>query len=162
MKSILPCFLLIGTVLLNNLGNFRYYRLNHKLAWGLPDSITTIDDAIPSFPIRVLYRRHFFRVLWAFFLESYLAPLDLKLKAVHDLADSRFSTNCRVYDSSKRQSSFFAPFFKVSQIPTRSLLFANSSAVYIDSSRTGSVQRVPKPDPIPGISFATRPDPIQF
>ena len=26
----------------------------------------------------------------------------------------------------------------------------------------GSVQRVPEPDPIPGISFATRPDPIQF
>ena len=25
-----------------------------------------------------------------------------------------------------------------------------------------SVQRVPEPDPIPGISFATRPDPIQF
>ena len=27
---------------------------------------------------------------------------------------------------------------------------------------TISVQRVPEPDPIPGISFATRPDPIQF
>ena len=27
---------------------------------------------------------------------------------------------------------------------------------------TASVQRVPKPDPIPGISFDTRPDPIQF
>ena len=25
-----------------------------------------------------------------------------------------------------------------------------------------SVQRVPEPDPIPGISFDTRPDPIQF
>ena len=25
-----------------------------------------------------------------------------------------------------------------------------------------SVQRVPEPDPIPGISFATQPDPIQF
>ena len=27
---------------------------------------------------------------------------------------------------------------------------------------SNSVQRVPEPDPIPGISFATRPDPIQF
>ena len=25
-----------------------------------------------------------------------------------------------------------------------------------------SVQRVPEPDPLPGISFDTRPDPIQF
>ena len=25
-----------------------------------------------------------------------------------------------------------------------------------------SAQRVPKPDPLPGISFDTRPDPIQF
>ena len=25
-----------------------------------------------------------------------------------------------------------------------------------------SAQRVPKPDPLPSISFATRPDPIQF
>ena len=25
-----------------------------------------------------------------------------------------------------------------------------------------SAQRVPEPDPIPGISFDTRPDPIQF
>ena len=110
---------------------------NHKLAWGLQDSITTIDDTIPSFPIQALYCRHFFCVLWAFFLESYLAPLVLKLKAVHDLADFHSSTNCRVYDSSTRQSSFFAPFFKVSLIPTRTLLFANSSSVYNDSSRKG-------------------------
>ena len=27
---------------------------------------------------------------------------------------------------------------------------------------THSVQRVPEPDPIPGIFFDTRPDPIQF
>ena len=27
---------------------------------------------------------------------------------------------------------------------------------------TISVQRVPEPDPLPGISFDTRPDPIQF
>ena len=26
----------------------------------------------------------------------------------------------------------------------------------------GSAQRVPEPDPLPGISFDTRPDPIQF
>ena len=27
---------------------------------------------------------------------------------------------------------------------------------------TISAQRVPEPDPLPGISFDTRPDPIQF
>ena len=32
-----------------------------------------------------------------------------------------------------------------------------SSAVF-----AASVQRVPEPDPIPGISFDTRPDPIHF
>ena len=31
-----------------------------------------------------------------------------------------------------------------------------------ENNNVTSVQRVPEPDPIPGISFATRPDPIQF
>ena len=31
-----------------------------------------------------------------------------------------------------------------------------------DMAVIDSAQRVPKPDPIPGISFDTRPDPIQF
>ena len=30
------------------------------------------------------------------------------------------------------------------------------------SSHVARAQRVPEPDPIPGISFDTRPDPIQF
>ena len=106
---------------------------NHQIAWGLQDSITTIDDAIPSFQIRVLYCRHFFVFCGHSFLRAILHLLFPKSK--HDLADFHSSTNCRVYDSSKRQSSFFAPFFKVSLIPTRTLLFANSSSVYNDSSR---------------------------
>ena len=31
-----------------------------------------------------------------------------------------------------------------------------------DMAVIDSAQRVPEPDPIPGISFDTRPDPIQF
>ena len=31
-----------------------------------------------------------------------------------------------------------------------------------DGKVTDSAQRVPEPDPLPGISFDTRPDPIQF
>ena len=40
-----------------------------------------------------------------------------------------------------------------------------TDAVYdeMDNNPTvGSAQQVPKPDPLPGISFDTRPDPIQF
>ena len=36
------------------------------------------------------------------------------------------------------------------------LLEPNTEALW------GSAQRVPEPDPLPGISFDTRPDPIQF
>ena len=30
------------------------------------------------------------------------------------------------------------------------------------AGQTNSAQRVPEPDPLPGISFDTQPDPIQF
>ena len=34
--------------------------------------------------------------------------------------------------------------------------------VMVMQALSSSAQRVPEPDPLPGISFDTRPDPIQF
>ena len=53
---------------------------NHQIAWGLQDSITTIDDAIPSFQIRVLYCRHFFVFCGHSFLRAILHLLFPKSK----------------------------------------------------------------------------------
>ena len=45
---------------------------------------------------------------------------------------------------------------------TYSALEATPVPVVFAFSTAGSAQRVPEPDPLPGISFDTRPDPIQF
>ena len=41
-------------------------------------------------------------------------------------------------------------------------VLSDNRFIHSKSWMPSSVQRVPEPDPIPGISFATRPDPIQF
>ena len=46
---------------------------------------------------------------------------------------------------------------------SRQMPFHDKTAyVWMGMLPLNSVQRVPEPDPIPGISFATRPDPIHF
>ena len=37
-----------------------------------------------------------------------------------------------------------------------------SNQTVVTEHPVNSAQRVPEPDPLPGISFDTRPDPIQF
>ena len=42
------------------------------------------------------------------------------------------------------------------------LIYTTSLGLFFTKVVVGSAQRVPEPDPLPGISSDTRPDPVQF
>ena len=56
-----------------------------------------------------------------------------------------------------------AMIYTAGSIDHKPILQRRSSLLTISSQyHAVSAQRVPEPDPLPGISFDTRPDPIQF